>query len=164
MAEATTDREVFTWELFGEASRELASEIAADCYEPDLLVAVARGGLIPAGALGYALDVKDLHVLNIEFYTGIGTTLPEPVLLPPVPDYHGMSGKKVLICDDVADSGRTLELVTSICAEFASEVRTAVVYEKSRSVVTCDYVWRRTDAWINFPWSTLPPVVDRQAR
>lgn len=150
-------REVLTWDLFGSASRELAAQVAQD-YRPDLIVAVARGGLLPAGALGYALDIKDLHVLNIEFYTGVGTTLPEPVLLPPVPDYHGMGGKSVLVVDDVADSGRTLELVKRICAEYAAEVRTAVIFEKSRSIVRCEYVWRRTDAWINFPWSTLPPV------
>jgi hypothetical protein len=35
-----------------------------------------------------------------------------------------------------------------------------VVYEKPRSEVRCEYVWRRTDLWINFPWSTLPPVTN----
>lgn len=38
------------------------------------------------------------------------------------------------------------------------ELRTAVLYEKSRSIVKCDYVWCRTDEWIMFPWSSLPPV------
>jgi uncharacterized protein len=38
-------------------------------------------------------------------------------------------------------------------------VRSAVVYEKPGSLVKCDYVWKRTDQWINFPWSSLPPVV-----
>ena len=54
-----------------------------------------------------------------------------------------------------------LELVKEFCAGHVTEVRTAVVYEKPRSVVSCDYAWKRTDAWINFPWSTLPPVVSR---
>jgi uncharacterized protein len=39
------------------------------------------------------------------------------------------------------------------------EIRTAVIYEKPHSIVKCDYVWRPTDKWINFPWSTLPPLV-----
>jgi uncharacterized protein len=43
-----------------------------------------------------------------------------------------------------------------------TEVRTAVIYEKPRSLVRCDYVWRRTDRWIDFPWSTLPPVRQRK--
>ncbi len=37
-------------------------------------------------------------------------------------------------------------------------MRTAVLYAKSRSVVEPDYVWRRTDRWITFPWSALPAV------
>ena len=60
-------REVLTWELFGSASRELAKTVAADGFEPDLLLSIARGGLFVAGALGYALDVKNLHVMNVEF-------------------------------------------------------------------------------------------------
>jgi hypothetical protein len=41
------------------------------------------------------------------------------------------------------------------------DARSAVIYEKPRSVIKCDYVWRRTDKWINFPWSSEPPVVRR---
>lgn len=155
------EREVLTWELFGHASRDLAHAVANSGFRPDVIVAVARGGLIPAGALGYALDVKDLHVLNIEFYTGVGTTLAAPVLLPPVPDNEALGGKKALVVDDVADSGSTLALVKEICQRYADDVRCAVVYEKSRSIVKCEYVWRHTDSWINFPWSTLPPVQTR---
>lgn len=42
------------------------------------------------------------------------------------------------------------------------EVRTAVLYAKPHAVVECEYVWRRTDRWITFPWSALPPVTDVQ--
>lgn len=156
---AGRDREILTWESFGRAARDLATMVADDGFRPDVIVAVARGGLIPAGALGYALDIKDLHVLNIEFYTGIGTTLQKPVLLPPVPDHKALGGKSVLIADDVADSGETLKMVKTICQDYAQDVRCAVIYEKPRSVVTCEYVWRRTDRWVSFPWSSLPPVV-----
>jgi uncharacterized protein len=64
----------------------------------------------------------------------------------------------VLIVDDVADTGETLKLVRDFCADHVAEARCAVIYEKPRSVVKCDYVWRRTDKWINFPWSSQPPV------
>ena len=40
-------------------------------------------------------------------------------------------------------------------------MRTAVLYEKSHSVVKCDYVWKHTDQWINFPWSDKDPVAKR---
>jgi hypoxanthine phosphoribosyltransferase len=155
------EREELTWELFGSASRELARMIADSGYEPDLILSIARGGLFVAGALGYALDVKNLHVMNVEFYTGVDQRLDLPVMLPPVPNAVDLAGAKVLVADDVADTGATLKLVRDFCADHVAEVRCAVVYEKPHSQVSCEYVWRRTDKWINFAWSSQPPVVQR---
>jgi hypoxanthine phosphoribosyltransferase len=150
--------EVLGWELFGTAARELATTIFDDGFRPDLILSIARGGLFVAGSLGYALDVKNLHVMNVEFYTGIDQRLDMPVMLPPVPEPVDLSGARVLVADDVADTGATLALVKDYCAEHVAEVRCAVIYEKPRSTVRCEYVWRRTDRWIDFPWSVLPPV------
>ena len=52
------EREVLTWADFGDATRELAQRIADDGFTPDFVIALARGGLIPAGALAYALGTK----------------------------------------------------------------------------------------------------------
>jgi hypoxanthine phosphoribosyltransferase len=158
------ERETLTWQGFGEATRDLAKSIAADGFEPDLILSIARGGLFLAGSLGYALAVKNLHVMNVEFYDGVGTTLDMPVMLPPVPSAVDFSQKKVLIADDVADSGRTIELVYSFIKDHVDDVRSAVIYEKPRSLIKCDYVWKHTDLWINFQWSTEPPVVQRAAQ
>jgi hypoxanthine phosphoribosyltransferase len=158
---ADPERETLTWGLFGTATRELAEMVAADGYEADIVLAIARGGLFVAGALGYALDVKNLHVANVEFYTGVDERLPVPIMLPPVPNALDLSGARVLVADDVADTGATLKLVRDFCVGHVADVRCAVVYEKSRSTVQCEYVWRRTDRWINFPWSTQAPVVQR---
>jgi hypoxanthine phosphoribosyltransferase len=152
-------RETLSWADFGRACRELAVRIDADGFRPDIILAIARGGLFPAGALGYALDVKNLHVINVEFYTGVDERLPMPVVLPPVPQPVDLSGSRVLIADDVADTGATLRLVKDFCADHVAEVRCAVIYEKPGSSVSSEYVWRHTDRWINFPWSTDPPVV-----
>jgi hypoxanthine phosphoribosyltransferase len=141
----------------------LATEIAADGFEPDLILSIARGGLFVAGALGYALDVKNLHVMNVEFYTGVDQRHDMPVMLPPVPNAVDLTGAKVLIADDVADTGATLKLVRDFCSNHVAEARCAVIYQKPWSEVECEYVWRRTDRWINFPWSTLPPVVQRES-
>jgi hypoxanthine phosphoribosyltransferase len=154
------EREVLDWRTFGVAGRELATLVAADGYRPDLILSIARGGLFVAGVLGYALSVKNLHVMNVEFYNGVGATLDMPVMLPPVPSTVDFSAKKVLIADDVADSGKTIELVRDFIQDQVADVRSAVIYEKPRSLVRCEYVWRRTDRWINFPWSTDPPIVD----
>ena len=155
------ERENLSWQGFGDASRELATAIAADGFEPDLILSIARGGLFLAASLGYALGVKNLHVMNVEFYDGVGTTLDMPVMLPPVPSAVDFSAKKVLIADDVADSGRTIELVYTFIKDQVEDARSAVIYEKPRSLIRCDYVWKRTGLWINFPWSREGPVVPR---
>ena len=152
------DHEVLSWDLFGRAARELAADVVADRFVPDLILAIARGGLFVAGALAYALDVKNVHLANVEFYTGMDERLPMPVMLPPVPSTVDLSGARVLVADDVADTGETLRLVHDFCAEHVAEARCAVVYQKPRSTVDCEYVWRRTDRWIDFPWSVLPPL------
>ena len=155
-------REVLTWETFGGASRELATRIAESGYEPDMILAIARGGLMPAGALGYALGVKNTYTLNVEYYSGVNERLPIPIMLPPVPSMVDMRNARVLIVDDVADTGHTLKLVNEFCQGQVRESRIAVLYEKPHSIVKCDYAWRRTDKWINFPWSDKDPVVERE--
>ena len=167
--DATTspDREELTWELFGTASRELSAQVVASGWVPDLIIAVARGGLIPAGAISYAIGVKAMGSMNGEFYTGIGETLAEPVVLPPLMDASELPGKKVLVVDDVADSGKTLRMVMELLrheglqlggASVPVEARSACIYLKPRSVHRPDYVWRETDKWINFPWSVAPVI------
>jgi len=155
------EREILTWQTYGTAIRELAQAVADSGFVPDIVLGIARGGLIPAGSVAYALDCKSLFTMNVEFYTGIGTTRDEPTLLPPFLDLAELSDASVLIVDDVADSGRTLELVARICEEHAGHVRTAVIYEKPRSIITPDYAWKRTDLWINFPWSSDPVITPR---
>lgn len=146
------DVEELTWSMFGEATQDLARQVVADGYRPDIILAVARGGLFTAAALGYALGVKLLHVVNVEFYTGIDARLDAPVMLPPVPKPEDFSGSRVLIADDVADTGATIRLTQEFVGRHVAEVRSAVIYEKPRSVVKCDYVWRHTADWIRFPW------------
>ena len=112
----SSPREIMGWDLFGTASRELAMHVAESGYDPDIILAIARGGLLPAGALGYALAVKNVWTLNVEFYTGIDERLEIPIMLPPVPDLIDLDHARVLIVDDVADTGKTLKLVEDFCA------------------------------------------------
>jgi hypothetical protein len=151
-------REVMTWDELGRGVRELATAAHADGFVPDLVLGIARGGLLVAGALGYALGVKNTFTMNVEFYTGIDERLDMPMILPPVPELVDLEEARVLIADDVADTGLTLLLVKDFCAGKVGEVRCAVLYEKPRSAVSCEYVWRRTDRWIDFPWSAEEPV------
>jgi uncharacterized protein len=154
----SAEREQLSWPDFGEATRDLAVQVANDGYEPDLVLSVARGGLLVGAALGYALDVKNTWTMNVEFYTGVDERLDVPMILPPVPELVDLESARMLIADDVADTGETLKLVKDFCSGKVAAVRCAVLYQKSPSVVKCEYVWRRTDLWIDFPWSAQAPV------
>ena len=164
MPGSTETRERLSWTEFGGAARELAGQVAADGYDPDLILSVARGGLLVGAALAYALDLKNSWTMNVEFYTDVDERLDVPMLLPPVPELVDLESSRMLIADDVADTGETLRLVKEFCAGKVAEVRCAVLYEKPRSNVSCEYVWRRTDLWIDFPWSAEEPVVTARAR
>ncbi|WP_394279595.1 phosphoribosyltransferase [Microbacterium sp.] len=159
----TTERETLTWDGFGSATRALARSILADGFEPDVVVAIARGGLLPAGAIAYGLGVKSCGALNVEFYTGIGTVLDAPELLPPDLDLGYLPGKKVLLVDDVADSGRTLKLAVEMLVDAGADVRSVCIFTKPGSVATPDYSWRETDLWIDFPWSFRGTVAQEDA-
>ena len=155
------DKEVLTWQMFGDATQELASRVVASGFLPEIVVAIPRGGMIPAGALTYALGVNLTDTINVEFYTDVHETLSDPVLLSPMLDTEFIVGRRVLVVDDVVDTGRTLALVMKLLRGFGADVRSAVIYEKPATVFTPEYVWGRTDKWIVFPWSALPPVTAR---
>src|ERR671938_256096 len=137
-------RERMEWAEVGLAARTLAERVLDDDYRPDMLLSIARGGLVVGGTLAYALGVKNTFTMNVEFYVGVDERLPVPMILPPVPE--------------LVDLGRTLALVQDFCAGRVGETRVAVLYEKPHSIVRCEYVWRRTDRWIDFPWSAHGPV------
>jgi hypoxanthine phosphoribosyltransferase len=153
------DREVMSWDDLGGGVRDLAQAVADDGWVPDIVLGIARGGLLVAGALGYALGIKNTFTMNVEFYTGVDERRDMPMILPPVPDLVDFAETRVLIADDVADTGETLRAVHEFLEGKVAEVRSAVLYEKPRSAVKCEYVWRRTDRWITFPWSAEEPVL-----
>ncbi|AZZ51070.1 phosphoribosyltransferase [Rathayibacter festucae] len=155
---AATEKEVLGWLEFGDAARHLADDVVASGYRPELVVAIARGGLLLAGAVAYALGIKSCGALNVEFYTGVEARLAAPVVLPPLLDEASVRGKRVLLVDDVSDSGHTLALSVDLIRAMGAEVQTVTLYTKPRTVLEPDFFWRRTPRWIVFPWSALPPV------
>jgi len=163
-ASPEVEREVLTWPMFGQASRELATSVVDSGFRPDIILAIARGGLTVAGALGYALGIKNCFAISVEYYTGVDERLDVPVVLPPMPDLVAVKDLNVLIADDVADTGDTLSMVERIVHPHVLEARSAVLYTKSRSVIEPTYTWRRTDAWITFPWSADEPLVGPESR
>ena len=161
MDEAATEspREILTWEEFGHAGRHLAQAVVDAGFVPDVVLAIARGGLPVAGSMAYALPTKNCFVINVEYYTGVGETRDLPVILPPYLDTDDITGLKVLLVDDVADTGHTLKLVQDQLRPRVAELRTAVLYHKPQSVVVPDFAWRATNRWIVFPWSADAPIL-----
>ncbi|WP_040283037.1 phosphoribosyltransferase [Tessaracoccus massiliensis] len=158
-----TNKEVLTWECFGQAQRDLARAVAESDFFPEIIIAVARGGMTLGGAMTYSLGVKLTDAINVEFYTDVNETLPDPILLAPMLDTESIAGRKTLVVDDVADSGRTLHLVIKLLRGFGADVRSCVLYAKPRTIVAPDYIWKSTDQWIVFPWSAEPPVTEEES-
>jgi len=150
---SVTEFEVLTWNRTYNALLSLARKILRSGFVPEVIVGVSRGGWIPARVLCDLLSASVLANVGIEFYTGIGETKRRPRLTQPLST--DVSGKKVLVGDEVADTGQTLKLAKEhVVKEGAKEVKTATVYTKPRSVIEPDYHEEETSCWIVFPWET----------
>ncbi|WP_221585796.1 phosphoribosyltransferase [Microbacterium sp. G2-8] len=163
MADEFIERETLTWVGFGDACRDLARAIVASGFEPEVVVAIARGGLLPAGAIAYGLGAKNCGAINMEFYTGIGTVLDAPEVLPPELDMDYLAGRRVLLVDDVADSGRTLKMAVELLDDKGADVRSVTIYTKPSTIIHPDFAWKDTDRWIDFPWSVHGSVIEEDA-
>ena len=152
-----SELEILTYTDFGVGIRWLAQQLVDDDWVPDTILGVVRGGLFVAAGLAYALDIKDVRHINVEFYTDAGETLPAPVLIGDQPHLGDLGGKRVLVADDVADTGATLHFVCDLLPREA-DVRVAVLYEKPHTTYAPELAWRSTDRWIRFPWIQVPPV------
>jgi hypoxanthine phosphoribosyltransferase len=155
--------EVPTWGQIYEMLLGQAEKIRKSGFKPDLIIAIYRGGWLPARVLSDLLETRLAHV-SAEFYVSVAETRNEPVLTQGIS--VSVADKKVLIVDDVADTGKSLKLVKEhVTQQGAREVRTATVYYKPWSVVKPDYYERQTRLWIVFPWEvkeTIRKIVEKR--
>jgi hypoxanthine phosphoribosyltransferase len=143
--------EVPTWNQIYNMLLNLAEKIRKDGFKPDLIVGISRGGWPPARVLSDLMDNPNLANVRAEFYLGVAETKGEPVLTQPVST--SVADKKVLIVDEVADTGKSLKLVKKhILEDGAMKVKVATVYYKPWSIVKPDYYEKETSCWIVFPW------------
>jgi len=149
--------EIPTWEGIYELLLNLASQIRRDGFRPDIIVGIARGGWPPARIISDLLENPEIANVKAEFYLGVAETKGEPVITQSVS--VPVKNKKVLIVDDVADTGKSLALVRKHLKEQgAGDVRIATIYFKPWSIVTPDYFERKTSHWIIFPWERKETV------
>ena len=149
--------EVPTWNQIYAMLLRQAEKIRCSGFKPDVIVGVARGGWVPARVLSDLLGIHALGTMRVEFYLSFAETRNEPVLTQGVS--VDVTGKKVLLVDDVADTGESLRLaIEHLQEQGAVEVRFATVYRKPSSVVTPDFYEKETGSWVVFPWDTKETV------
>lgn len=129
--------------------RKLAREIRAAGFQPDYIIGVGRGGWVPARLLSDMLGVRGLCAMGVRFYSGVGRRKGKPVITQGFP--LSVEGKRLLVVDDIADSGESLLLVKKKLAG-AKELRFATLHMKPGSRFRPDFFARRTGKWVAYPW------------
>ncbi len=145
-----------SWEKAVELSQGLANRVKASGYLPDLIIAVSRGGLVPARIISDVLGIDDIIAIMIKYWGAARRRHDRPLI------YHGVEpsivrGRRVLIVDEVSDTGKTLETAVSFVSMAGPmDVKTAVLHLKSTSSFVPDFYMERLEdwVWISYPWST----------
>lgn len=138
------------WNYIYELCIQVTDQIKRSGYKPELLVAMARGGWIPGRVLSDLLENPNVATIGVVYYTDIYKTRAKPEITQPLS--IGVKGKKILLIDDIADSGKSLKLVKEHLIERgAVDVKICTLYHKPWSIVAPDFCARKTDAWVCFP-------------
>jgi len=141
--------EVPSWKEVHNMSLRIAKLVKG---KVDVVVGVLRGGYFPAHLIADALDLE-IYVLRIKSYAGIGKRGKAKVLMPLIGD---VESKRVLLVDDVCDSGVTLALAKEYLKFYSpSEVLTAALYVKPSCSERPDFWAKETEKWIVFPWDAF---------
>lgn len=139
-----------SWEEMGRLCFALSKTILAKKLHVHRLIALAKGGLTWSRTLADYLQVENLSVTQIKFYSGIAETDQQPIIIQSLP--VSIDKESVLIFDDVADSGETLKIAKEylrMCG--AKDVKTATLFTKTWTKTPPDFTATSTDAWIIFP-------------
>jgi xanthine phosphoribosyltransferase len=138
----------YSYDLFKEDTQKLVNSCRD--YEPDVLLAVARGGLTLAHLMAQALDMRNLYTLNSVHYEG--ELKLDTFNVFNIPDVS--HAKRVLIIDDIVDSGETMEEILKILKDKFPDVefKLATLFYKKTAVLQPDYTVREATQWIDFFW------------
>ena len=143
-----------SWDEIYELLLSLAKRIRETGYVPEVIVGVSRGGWPPARIMSDLLENQNLANMKVVFYKDIGVRNRAPVITQPVTSE--VTGKRVLVVDDVADSGLSLREVSKhLKRKGARDIKVCTIYLKPRSVFTPDFYARKTTKWVIFPWERL---------
>ena len=147
------NKEILSWNDITSLAAKLVSQLNAEDY--DVVLAVTRGGMIPGALLSEALDLRNVMTAAVMFYQGEQQALEEPHFLQ-FPGDALLLGKRVLIVDDVWDSGKTAVAVRQRVERAGGAATVAVLHYKPRHSRfpddAPDYFGEEPDAWSVYPW------------
>lgn len=139
-----------SWEQMGVLCFNLAKLINKSGNRYDRVVALAKGGWTWARALVDYLGIEELDSVRVKMYEGIGKRMDKPQIVQPLTS--SILGERILVFDDVADTGSTVEAAKDyLKREGAKSVDTATLFFKPTSQIEPDFFIHKTDAWIVFP-------------
>jgi xanthine phosphoribosyltransferase len=141
-------KEFYSYEEFKKDVNILSEKIKK--YNPDCLVAIARGGLTLSHFLGEKLNMRSVYTINSIHYEGEKKL--DTFEIKNIPDLS--NHKKIVLIDDISDSGETLKEITNILKiEYPEiEIKTATIFYKKSSLVIPDFKIKETKEWIVFFW------------
>ena len=149
---AAPARDIVSWDDLDRLVGDLADRLASERF--DVMLAITRGGLVPAGMLAYRLRIRNILIAAVEYYDDHGQPGPHPTFLQ-FPADPLLRGQRILVVDEVWDSGTTLHAVTERIRQAGGEPTTAVLHWKpTHSVVPGqpDVHAVTTDAWVVYPF------------
>jgi len=153
---------ITNWEYIYGLCRDVSDQVKHDSFDPDVVVALARGGWFAGRCICDFLGMDDLTSLKMEHYVGTAEKSAEPEVRYPMPE-GSVAGKDVLIIDDIADTGGSIERAEEYVTDRdAGEVRTATLQLLQTSEFEPDYIGERLDewAWIVYPWNFIEDMID----
>ena len=140
-----------SWNQIYDMLIELSQKIHNCGFNPEVIVGISRGGWVPSRILSDLLETSYITSISAEFYVGVNETNCEPKLTQPIP--ISVFDKKILLVDDVADSGRSAMLIRDyLCRKEVKELKILTLYYKPWSKLVPDFYSKETSDWIVFPW------------
>jgi len=153
---------ITNWEYIYGLCRDVSDDIKESQFEPDVIVALARGGWFAGRCICDFVGLDDLTSLKMEHYVGTAQKSGEPEIRYPMPE-GSVEGKDVLIIDDIADTGGSIERAYEyVTSRDAGEVRTATLQLLQTSEFEPDFVAERLEewAWVVYPWNFIEDMID----